>query len=336
MNLQQLEYIIAVHNHRHFAKAAEKCFVTQPTLSMMIQKLEAELGIKIFNRSKQPVTITTEGKEIIKRAKQILAEAAWLKAYAAEVKGEITGEVHLGIIPTLAPYLLPLFLNSFTKKYPNLKIFIKEMVTEEIISKLKTNEVDIGLLATPLNEPLLTEHHLFFEEFFAYASLGEKLPKKKYLLPTEIDPNHLWLLEEGHCLRNQIFNLCELKQQETESENLHYEAGSIETLINLVDKHQGITIVPKLAVLNLNTAQRKKIREFSNPKPVREICLVVVKSFPRKKLVEHLKEEIVKKIPFKELMKCELCRGKKPSNCSEFKLDCLYRSKLKTLSPANN
>lgn len=336
MNLQQMEYIVAVDNYRHFAKAAEKCFVTQPTLSMMVQKLEEELGVKIFDRSKQPVTVTSEGMEIIKRAKQILAEAAWLKAYAAELKGEITGELRIGIIPTLAPYLLPLFLKSFTKKYPHLKIFIKEMVTDEIISKLKKNELDLGLLATPLNEPLLSEHHLFYEEFFVYASLSEKLPKKKYLLPTEINPKHLWLLEEGHCLRNQIFNLCELKKLETETENLHYEAGSIETLINLVDRHQGVTIIPKLAALNFKLTQRNKIREFSNPKPVREISLVVVNCFPRKKLLEHIKDEIIKKIPFKELMKSELCRGKNPSNCSECNLDCLFRSKLKSVSPVND
>jgi LysR family hydrogen peroxide-inducible transcriptional activator len=303
MNIQQLEYIIAVDNHRHFARAASKCFVTQPTLSMMIQKLEDELNLKIFDRSKQPVTPTTEGVEIIKRARKILADTTQLKAYAAELNGEVTGELHLGIIPTLAPYLLPLFLKSFTQKYPQLKIFIREMITDEIIAKLKSGELDMGLLATPLNEPLLKEEHLFYEEFFVYASQSEKLPKKKYLLPGEINLNHLWLLEEGHCLRNQIFNLCELKKKEAEMENLHYAAGSIETLINLVDKDNGITIIPKLAALNLKSSQVSKIREFSTPKPVREISLVTVKSFPRKKLMDNLKTEIVKSIPFKELTK---------------------------------
>jgi LysR family transcriptional regulator, hydrogen peroxide-inducible genes activator len=305
MNLQQLEYILAVDTYRHFAKASEKCFVTQPTLSMMIKKLEEELGLKIFDRSKQPVTPTPEGVEIINRARQILSETARLKAYAAELNGEVTGELRLGIIPTLAPYLLPLFLKSFTQKFPHLKIFITEMTTDEIILKLKSNELDMGLLATPLKEPLLKEEHLFYEEFFVYASQSEKLPRKKYLLPGEINVNHLWLLEEGHCLRNQIFNLCELKKQEASMENLHYGAGSIETLINLVDKHDGITIIPKLAVLNLKSAQKDKIREFSNPKPVREISLVVTDSFPRKKLLESLKNEIIKEIPFKELVKDE-------------------------------
>jgi LysR family hydrogen peroxide-inducible transcriptional activator len=298
MNLQQLEYIVAVEKHRHFAKAADASFVTQPTLSMMIQKLEDELGVKIFDRKKQPVEPTKEGEEIIMRAKQVLAEVGHLKEYAAELKGEITGELHLGIIPTLAPYLLPLFLKPFSQKYPHLKIYIKEMVTNDIIAKLKTGDLDMGILATPLHETQLVGHLLFYEEFFAYASKSEKLGKKKYLAPKEINLNHLWLLEEGHCLRNQVFNLCELKKNESPADNLHYEAGSIETLINLVDKYEGLTIIPHFATLNLSPAQQKNVREFAEPKPVREISLVVAKSYPRKKLLKQLQTEILNVIPF--------------------------------------
>jgi LysR family hydrogen peroxide-inducible transcriptional activator len=297
MNLQQLEYIIAVDQYRHFAKAAEKSFVTQPTLSMMIKKLEEELDMVIFDRNKHPIEPTREGEEVLRRARIMVAEANSLKEYSKELKGEITGELRLGIIPTLAPYLLPLFLRSFTKKFPTLRLFVHEMVTNEIIAKLKAGEIDMGLLATPLSEPQIGEHILFYEEFFAYASLNEKLPKKKYLLPKEINPSHLWLLEEGHCLRTQVYNLCELKKQTMDTENLHYEAGSIETLINLVDRHQGITIIPQLTVLNLKAAQKKKVREFSDPKPVREISLVALKTFPRKVLLQKLKEEIIKSLP---------------------------------------
>jgi LysR family transcriptional regulator, hydrogen peroxide-inducible genes activator len=300
MNLQQLEYIVAVYNHRHFARAAEKCFVTQPTLSMMIHKLEEELGIEIFDRSKQPVMVTKHGEEIVRRAKTLLAHADHLKNYAKELKGGITGELRLGVIPTLAPYLLPLFLQTFHGKHPELKVFVKEMVTDDIISKLLTGELDVGLLATPIHESRLEEHPLFYEEFFVYASKNEKLPKKKYLLPKQIDINHLWLLEEGHCLRNQVFNLCELKRKGHET--LNYEAGSIETLINLVDYNNGITIIPRLAELNLKPVQRKNIREFANPKPVREISLVVSENFPRKKILEYLKEEIVNSVPAEMLV----------------------------------
>jgi LysR family hydrogen peroxide-inducible transcriptional activator len=288
MNLQQLEYVLAVDNYRQFALAAEKTFVTQPTLSMMIKKLEDELGIKIFERSKQPVVPTREGEEVIRRARKILAEAHNLQAFAHELKGEMTGELHLGIIPTLAPYLLPLFLHSFTQKHPSLKIYIREMITNEIILKLKAGELDMGLLATPLHEPQIAEHPLFHEELFVYASRHQQLPKKKYLLPKEI--------EEGHCLRNQVYNLCELKKLQTG--NLHYEAGSIETLINLIDRHEGITIVPYLATLHLKPGQKKNVRRFANPKPVREISLVVAENFTRKKLFENLKSEITRNISF--------------------------------------
>jgi LysR family transcriptional regulator, hydrogen peroxide-inducible genes activator len=299
MNLQQLEYIVAVNTHRHFARAAEHSFVTQPTLSMMIQKLEEELGVKIFDRKKQPVVATREGEEIIDRAREVLAAAGRLKAFASELKGEISGDLRLGIIPTLAPYLLPLFLKPFSERHPQLNIYIKEMVTDEIMARLITGELDMGILATPLQHPQLREHHLFYEEFFAYASRNEKLLKKKLLLPKEIDLQHLWLLEEGHCLRNQVFNLCELKKNESKKNNLHYEAGSIETLINLVDKYEGQTIVPHLATLNLRPAQQKNVRQFTDPKPVREISLVVLDSYPRKKLLTNLAAQIKQVVPIK-------------------------------------
>ena len=297
MNLQQLEYVIAVDKYRHFAKAAESCFVTQPTLSMMIQKLEEEFELKIFDRAKKPVEPTKEGMEIITRAKELLARASSLKAFATELKGEIAGELHLGIIPTLAPYLLPLFLKSFAEKNPDLKVFIKEMVTNEIIEKLKTGELDIGLLATPLSEASISEHPVFYEEFYAYSSVISTSNKKKLLLPVEIDLNQLWLLEEGHCMRNQVFNLCELKKQDIKSDKLHYEAGSIETLINLVDNSSGITIVPYLATLLLKSSQQKNLQQFADPKPVREISLVTIKDFPRKKLLENLGNSIIEVVP---------------------------------------
>jgi LysR family hydrogen peroxide-inducible transcriptional activator len=297
MNIQQLEYIIAVDNHRHFAKASEKSFVTQPTLSAMIQKLEEEFSVRIFDRSKQPVIPTSKGQEIILRARRVLAEVKELKNFVSELKGGTSGELRLGIIPTLAPYLLPLFLKSFREKNPSLKLFIKEMVTDEIIVCLKTGELDIGLLSTPLHEDGISEQKLFDEELYAYASACLDLPAKHLLHPEEIDISHLWLMEEGHCLRNQVFNLCELSKMEIVNENLHYEAGSIETLINLVDGHYGITIIPELATYHLNPSQKKKLCRFADPKPAREISLVVAKGFPRKKLIEQLGKEIINNVP---------------------------------------
>jgi len=297
MNFQQLEYIIAVDTYRHFAKAAEKTFVTQPTLSMMIQKLEDELGVRIFDRSKQPVTPTHDGEEVIARAKQIIADANRLKEFTKGLKNEISGELNLAVIPTLAPYLLPLFIKPFVENHPKLKINIRELVTNDIINSLKNGETDMGLLATPLHDNKLEEHPIFYEEFFAYAATDEKVSKKKYLLPKDIDTSKLWLLEEGHCLRNQVFNLCELKKKNTENDRLHYEAGSIETLKNLVDHHKGITILPQLATLDLSKKQRDKIREFAHPKPVREISLVVNKNFHRISILNALRKEIENQLP---------------------------------------
>jgi len=296
MNLQQLEYIVALNKHRNFARAATATFVTQPTLSAMVQKLEEELGVQIFDRKQHPIIPTLNGETIIEHATVILNEISRLHAYTKEVKGQIAGELRIGIIPTLAPYLLPLFLTPLAEKYPLLQVFIKEMVTEDIIKQLKTRELDMGLLVTPLHDEQLKEHPLFYEEFYAYAAPTEKLGDKKYILPKEINIDHLWLLEEGHCFRHQIFNLCELKQSFSASNNLHYQAGSIETLINIVDRHEGITIIPHLATLNLNDHQKKNLHSFAS-QPVREISLVINHTYPRYKLLQHVQMAIKASLP---------------------------------------
>jgi LysR family hydrogen peroxide-inducible transcriptional activator len=292
MNIQQLEYILAVDTYRHFATAAGKSNVTQPTLSMMIRKLEEELGVRIFDRSKQPVEPTPEGREIILRARQIMADVTHLKEFAKGLKSDVSGEIRIAIIPTLAPYLLPLFLPSFVEQYPKLRVKISELVTHDIIVALKNGDTDIGLLSTPLHDPKLVEHPVFYEEFFAYTSTDERASKKKYLLPKDIDLSKLWLLEEGHCFRNQVFNLCELKMKDIESDRLHYQAGSLETLKNLVDHNKGITILPLLATRDLTESQRRKIRSFAPPKPVREISLVVNTNYSRKSILLALKKAI--------------------------------------------
>jgi LysR family hydrogen peroxide-inducible transcriptional activator len=297
MNLQQLEYVLAVDNYRHFARAAEACFVTQPTLSMMLQKLEQELEIKIFDRSKQPVVPTEAGLAVIEQAKVILKEAGKMTEMINGIKGEVKGELKIGIIPTVAPYLLPLFLNKFLKKYPLLKIKITEINTEQIIEKLKDNHIDAGILATPLNNSSLKEWPLYYEQFVVYASKEQKLMNKKFLLPSDIDTNNLWLLEEGHCLRSQVLNLCELRKKELETSNLEYEAGSIETLKKMVDMNKGITILPELAVAELTKSEQKQVRYFKPPVPVREISIVTYHHFVKQRIIDVLKEEIIQALP---------------------------------------
>ncbi|MFO7446872.1 MAG: LysR substrate-binding domain-containing protein [Ignavibacteriaceae bacterium] len=294
MNIQQLEYIVAVDRHRHFARAAEACFVTQPTLSTMIQKLEEELGIVLFDRTRQPVIPTEIGKEIIEQARKILSEAGKLKELVSESRGSLKGELKIGIIPTLAPYLLPLFLRNFLVEYPNVKVKINEMTTNQIVKNLSRDSLDVGILATPLNVEGLREVHLFYERFMIFVSGNEKVLKKKYLLPEDIDVNRLWLLEEGHCLRSQMLNLCELREKESEFNNLEYEAGSIESLLKIVEMNSGLTVVPELAVLNFDKEKRRQIRFFRAPVPVRQISLVTYRHFVKNNLLKALKAEIVK------------------------------------------
>lgn len=297
MNIQQLEYIIAVDNSRHFVKASEKCFVTQATLSMMIKKLEDELNIKIFDRSRQPVVPTEIGKKIIAQAKIILQESSRLQEIVKEEQGELNGELRIGIIPTLAPYLLPLFMNSFLNKYPLVRLKISELTTNDIIHKLEQHDLDAGLLSTPLNQPSLTEQPLFYEEFVVYASAKEKLLKKKYVLANDIDINRLCLLEEGHCLRSQVLNFCELKNKEKQMHQLDFATGSIETLKKIVETNQGITILPFLALKDMTIKQKNNIRHFKAPAPVREIGLVTYRYYVKEKLIIGLKDEILKNIP---------------------------------------
>ena len=297
MNLQQLEYIIAVDKHRHFVKAAEDCFVTQATLSMMIKKLEEEIGVRIFDRTKKPVIPTEIGERIIAQAKIVVRESVRIAEMVAEERGEFSGELRIGIIPTLAPYLLPLFLRSFLRKYPRVKLQISELTTSEIVRKLEQYDLDAGILATPLNNSGLNEEPLFYEEFVVYVSDNEPVMQKKYVLADEIDIDRLWLLEEGHCLRSQVVNLCELRNRKQENTQLEFSAGSIETLKKLVQTNQGITVLPQLALKDLSRKERENVRFFHKPVPVREIGLVTYRYFIREKLVNALRDELLASVP---------------------------------------
>jgi LysR family transcriptional regulator, hydrogen peroxide-inducible genes activator len=288
MTLVQLEYIVAVDTWRHFATAAAKCCVTQPTLSMQLQKIEAELGVQLFDRSKVPVVPTAEGVEIIQQARVILKEVERLSEVTRERQGEIVGELRLGILPTIAPYLLPLFLKSFLQKYPGIRLKATELTTEVLVDRLNKNLLDAGLVVTPLNDPRIFEQPLFYEEFVAYVSPAETVYRKRYVLAEDIDVRHLWLLEEGHCMRSQIMNLCELKSRMQEDNNFHYEAGSIETLKKMVEMQNGITILPQ---------QLKMVRHFKPPVPVREVSLVTHRSFVKKRILDALHREILLVVP---------------------------------------
>ncbi|MBS4064466.1 MAG: LysR family transcriptional regulator [Chitinophagaceae bacterium] len=295
MTLTQLEYIAALDTHRHFVLASEKCFVTQPTLSMQIQKLEEELGVKIFDRTKQPVIPTEIGTRIIAQARIVLKEAGLIREMISEQKDTMTGEIRIGVIPTIAPYLLPPLFKTIREKYPQVKLVVKELITEDVIHELKNNRLDCGIVVTPLKDVSIKEDILFYEELFVYVSRKNRLFDKKYVMPAEINPDQLWLLEEGHCFRSQILNLCEL--QKHTGLNFKYETGNIETLKRMVDKTDGITILPELAVMEFAKPQLKFVKRLKEPSPAREVSLVTHRDHLKTKLIQLLKEEVLSIVP---------------------------------------
>lgn len=295
MTIQQLEYIIAVDKHRHFGNAAESCFVTQPTLSAQISKLEKELDIILFDRSKMPVIPTEIGVQVIGQAKRVVSESKGIYELLSQLKGDVSGVIKLGIIPTLAPYLLHRFIKGFLEKYPNVKLQVEETVTEEILRKLKNDELDLGVVVTPLNETGIVEKPMFYEKFFAYLSKDHQLLKKEKLTVQDLESDDMWMLQQGHCFRDQVLNLC--NQTKFERNNFHYESGSLEGLKNMVNQYTGITLLPELATFSLNEEEKQRLRKFSGEEPTREVSIVLTRSFLKKKLVELLYNEICDAIP---------------------------------------
>ncbi|AMQ01139.1 Transcriptional regulator [Pedobacter cryoconitis] len=296
MTLVQLEYIVAVDTYRSFVGAAEKCFVTQPTLSMQVQKLEEMLNVKIFDRSKQPVIPTEIGSQIIEQARLILQESQKVKEIISSQQQDIVGELKVGIIPTVAPYLLPQVIASMMEKYPDLKLLIWEYTTEDIIHHLKTGVLDCGILATPLGDNSITEIPMYYENFVTYISKNSKLFKKKNIDANDLEDENIWLLNEGHCMRSQVLNICR-STKDNRLQGLTYNTGSVETLIRMVDMNNGATLLPELALAELTPKQLSKVRTFKSPEPVREISLVTHKNYIKKRMLNALKEEILAVIP---------------------------------------
>ncbi len=296
MNLQQLTYVIAIDRFRHFARAAEHCSVTQPTLSTMVNRFEEEVGVKVFDRSRSPVIPTETGKLIIAQARRILDEIEHLKHLAGEMSDQVEGELRLGIIPTVAPFLLPLFLSDLLTEHKKLKISISELTTSEIIAQLKTNSIDAGILATPLDQESIREIPLYNEPFVVYQGKNLAHNAEKYITVKDIDLDKLWLLEEGHCLRSQIATLCELKKQKPMRSNLVYEAGSIDSLKRLVDFNNGVTILPLLAIREFSKEEMASVQYFKEPEPVRQISIVTYRHHLKERSVDVLQAMIRKKV----------------------------------------
>jgi len=296
MTITQLEYLVAVDTYKSFAKAADHCYVTQPTLSMQIKKVEEEMKVLVFDRSKKPVLTTEIGLQIIAQARVTLQEAYRIKEIIQSQKDEIKGELRIGIIPTLSPYLLPLFITQFIEKYPDVKLVVEELLSGEIVRKLNNDLLDVGILVTPLKENSIIEIPMFYETFVVYMSTTHPLSSKNKINFKDLDINEMWLLQEGHCFRSQAMNICgeDLKQKDF---RLRFESGSLETLKRIVEKQFGYTLLPELASMDLDENRKKYVKTFSKPHPIREVSLVIHRSFMKRKLINLLKEEILENIP---------------------------------------
>lgn len=299
MNLQQLEYILAVDTFRHFAKAAEHCHVTQPTLSMMIQRLEEELGIKIFDRSVQPVQPTLSGQKIIDQARTVLYQTSLIKDIVSEEQRSIKGTFRLAILPTIAPYLLPRFFQQMAEKFPELNIRIIEMKTQPTLNALLSGELDAAIVASCPNEKQIHCEPLFYESFFGYVSQNEKIFQNELIRSSDISGERLWLLDEGHCFRDQLIRFCQMEKVKLRQTS--YRLGSMETFMRMVESGNGITFIPELAVMQLNDEQKKLVRPFAIPRPTRQITLITRTDFIRQAVLNILIASIKKAIP-KEML----------------------------------
>ncbi|MEX2596264.1 MAG: LysR substrate-binding domain-containing protein [Salibacteraceae bacterium] len=292
-----MNYLIALDRYQNFSKAAEHTYVSQPTLSMQVKKLENDLGVTIIDRSKQPLKFTAIGEEILKQAKLALTELRMIDNLVAESKGELSGDLLVGVIPTIAPYLVPLFLGSFLKQYPKINLKLSEYKTDEIINKLERDELDVGLLSTPLKRSSIIEEPLFYEKLLSYTDDKVNEAYGNRISIDDILKYKLWVLSEGNCFRNQSFNLCEVDQTQHRSLELTYESGSIETLIRLVDREGGTTIIPELALDTLSSQQIDHVKFIGEENPVREISTVSRRRGLKVKMIKVLRSTIKESLP---------------------------------------
>jgi len=291
MTITQLNYVLAVAEHQNFTKAAEKCFVTQPTLSMQIQKLEDELDIQIFDRSKKPIALTEVGRKIVHQARNIVNESERISDIVDQQKGFIGGEFKLGIIPTVMPTLLPMFLKTFIKRYPKVKLKIEELTTDEIIGRINEGHLDAAIVSTPLEHESIKERVLFYEPFVGYIPNNHRLSDTKKIDISDLEIDDMLLLEDGHCFRDGVINLCKAFKN-NHDDPFQLESGSIETLIKLSNEGLGMTLLPYLHTLDIKETEKANLHYFNDPSPAREVSLIYHKSELKMQIIEALQDII--------------------------------------------
>ncbi len=298
MTTVQLHYIVELDNHRHFARAAEACHVTQPTLSMQVHKLEEELGVLVFDRSKQPVTPTEIGKRIIEQARVVLHEMGRIEQLTQEAMGNYGGEFYLGVIPTAAPALIPRILPNLRKALPDVQFVVEELQTDVIIERLRKDQLDAGILATPLDERGIIERPLYYEPFMAFIPKDHRLGKESFITNSELDINDILLLNEGHCFRSSVLNLCD-KNEEREHKSVRLESGNFDTLIRLSQQGYGMTLIPYLTALDLPENLQEMVKPIAEPRPTREMSVVYSRTQLKIGVVEKLMTAVLASVPSK-------------------------------------
>lgn len=292
MTLQQLKYIVAIANFKSFSEASQHCFVNQSTITIQVKKLEDEIGIPLFDRSTTPLKVTENGEKIINKARMILREVNQMKEMVNNEKESVEGKYRIGIIPTLAPYIIPDFSGGFATNNPNTILEIEELESNDIITQLKNGKIDIGILATPLGDKSIREVRMYNEPFAFYGHKTHPLLENKEISMESLeDLENLWLLKDGHCFKNQVLNICE---HPAENRSIQFESGSIETLKKMVKKYGGYTLIPEMSI---DESDKENIAYFKSPKPTREVSLAVHKNFAKENLLINIRKEILKIIP---------------------------------------
>lgn len=306
MTLQQIEYALALRKTGNYSRAAKTVGISQPAMSIQIKKLEEELGLTLFDRNQKKVVATSPGEKFLDQAQVLFTQAKQLKELALTLNEEYSGEIELGIIPTLAPYLLPLFIEQLNEKYPNLTIRVREVITEEIVAGVRTGELDFGIISTPIqSKTKLDVIPLFYEPFLLFVSTDHTLFKKETIDIKEVPLHDIWLLKEGNCLRNQVDGICEISTRQASSQNLFYfESNSIESLCRIVELKGGITLLPELTTIQFGAEKEHLIKNMAGPKRVREISIIHLSNHVHQQIIRDISELIRSCIP-KRLLKKE-------------------------------
>jgi len=303
MNLRDLEYLVAVGELKHFRKAAEKCFVSQPTLSGQLKKLERYLGVQLIERTTRNVFLTHIGEEIVKTSRTILAEVASIEDMVATYSDPMCGTINIGLIPTIAPYLLPLIVQPINEAYPQIEIILHEVQTDVMLEKLSEGTLDAGILAVPIEMKGLDEITLYTEPFYVAANNQHMFASKLSIKIEDLQDETLLLLEEGHCLRGQVMDVC---SQTMTKERKDFQGTSLETIRHMVSTGIGITLIPQTAIDYKNLIQNASIKyiPFKKPAPARRVGLLFRKTSNRKvcfeKLAASIQSIIQKEFPIEE------------------------------------